>query len=184
MYSSVTVTVLAKIWSAIQLGYEHSLFKKIMSTIGKGFKYISKGSNFLRLFSSNRKMAGETLFYKIYCKFIDLIYKLVEAIRKLINKGKGGSVLDSSATVLFRDKIEIQNTFAVFSLFFGLTVFIFNAVRGKFLGKSFYVSIFVLLIGIFGLKYEGGYKMLLEESNSFKFLKSLFTTDKGGERWW
>lgn len=184
MYSSITVTVLAKIWSAIQLGYEHSFFKKIMDAISKGFEYISKGSKFLRLFSSNRKMAGETLFYKIYCKFIDLIYKIIEAIRKLINKVKDGSILDSSATVLFRDEIEIQNTFAVFSLFFGLTVFIFNAVRGKFLGKSFYVSIFVILIGIFGLKREGGYKMLLEESKSFKFLKSIFTMDKGGERWW
>ena len=49
MYSSVTITVLAKIWSAIQLGYEHSLFKKIMSTIGKGFKYISKGLSLIHI---------------------------------------------------------------------------------------------------------------------------------------
>lgn len=187
MYNSVTVTVLAKIWYFLVLGYEHSIFKKIMNSIGRGFKYVGRGSKVVELFTSNGKKVKETYFYHIYCKFIDGIYHILKWLNVKLKKWRDFSFIDKSAVSNFRDEDSIQHSFAIFLLFFGITIFIFNAIRGKFLGNSFRISILIILIALLGIKYDGGYLKLIQNSNTYKFFRSIFTVDKaheGGEKWW
>lgn len=184
MYNSVTVTVLAKIWSGIKRGYEYSIFKKIMNILGRGLKYVGKGSCFINFFTSNRKMVEESLFHAIYCKCMDGIHKILESLNKLIYKGRTGSLIDISTTSVFKDEDSIQSALSIFFLFFGLTVFILNAIRGKFFGNSFRISILIILLGLIGLKFDGGYMAIIRNSNTYKFVNSIFTIDEGGEKWW
>ena len=126
----------------------------------------------------------ESFFYNIYCKTMYGIQKILEVLNKLINKLRSGSFIDISTTSNFEDEETIQYALSIFFLFFGLTVFILNAVRGKFFGNSFKLSILIILIGIVGYKYDGGYMKIIRNSNSYKLVNSIFTIDKGGEKWW
>lgn len=184
MYNSVTISVLAKIWSVISRGYEYSILRVILNCLGRGLCYISRGSNIINLFTSNRRKMEESLFYNIYCKIMYGIQKILEVLNKLINKLRSGSFIDISTTSNFKDEESIQDALSIFLLFFGLTVFILNAVRGKFFGNSFKLSILIILIGIIGYKYDGGYIKIIRNSNSYKLVNSIFTIDKGGEKWW
>lgn len=184
MYNSITVTVLAKIWSVITTGYRYSILKKIMNGLGRGLKYIGRGSCFIGIFTSSRKIVQESIFYVVYCKCMNIIQKILEVLKRLISKWNSGSFIDTSTSSNFKNEDTIQNALSVFLLFFGLTVFIFNAVRGKFLGNSFRISILVIIIALIGFKYEGGYMRIIRNSNCFKLVNSIFTIDEGGEKWW
>ena len=76
MYNSIVVIALVKIWDALVEGYQYSILKKFNVFILKGLKNLSKGSNVVNLFTSNRSLVEESLLYGLYCKIVDRLSKI------------------------------------------------------------------------------------------------------------
>lgn len=187
MYNSITVTVLARIWEALKISYSYSFLKYILINIGKGFKFIGKDAAIVKLFSSDRKLVDESLFYSIYLKFMNCLRKGFLGLNSLVSKHRKGSFIDKAVGRLFKDDVETQNTTCVFMFFFGMSILIINIfVREKFFGKSNIVSAIIILFSILGMNFKNNYKMILNGSCVFRFVRGIFLPDpnEGGTKWW
>ena len=180
MYDSLTLTVLSNIYNGIKRGYEYSLFKKVLIKISKVFKYLSRGSWFVRFFTSDRKILEESLFYKLYCKFLDNVYKFIKYFNKAANRWKENSIIYIIISRLFKDKRKTQDTFHIFLMFFGLTLLFLNIFKGQILTKTNILSIFIVLISLLGIK--NGYEEGIKESLILKFIKGFVSIDEGGRK--
>ena len=59
-----------------------------------------------------------------------------------------------------------------------------NLIRGYYFGRSYIISIALILISLMGLRIKDDYNSLLEGSYTFKLVKSIFTIDEGVDQWW
>lgn len=184
MYNSVIVGFLVNIWHILEKGYEHSLLKKFNDKLIKGAKLLSIGSLTISLFTSSRSLIEESLLYKLYCFIIDIIVKVFRELRRRIKKVNHGSLIYTTIYNLFYDEIQLQSTFYIFFIAFGIGIIGNNLVRGYYSGRSYLISIALISISLIGLKVKEDYKSILEGSYIFKLVKSIFTIDEGVEQWW
>lgn len=182
MYNSITITVLAKIWHVLELGYKYSFLRKIIGGIGEIFKNLGKGSRVLNLFISEKKIAEESLFYSIYCRFIDSMYIVIKKLREVIEKRRKNSLLDRTIVKLFENNFQVVNTFLVFLLSFSFTIIIINIVKGIFFDNILIISIIIALLSLIGLSLNLDYKEIINNSGIYKFLKEIFSIDEGGNK--
>ena len=184
MYNSVVVRVLVKIWNIILKGYEYSLLSKFNKIIIKKIKDLSKGSSIISLFTSNRSIIGESLFYDLYCKAINIVTNIFKALRRGIKNLSHGSIIYDTVYNLFSDHIQLQTTFYIFFISFSLGIVGNNIIRGFYSGKSYIISILLIFISFIGLSIKDDYKDILEGSYVYNFVKSIFTIDEGVNQWW
>lgn len=184
MYNSVIVRCLVNIWHILVKGYKYSILKRFNSSLLKGIKFLSKGSLTISLFISNRSLIEESLLYRIYCWVVNIISDIFMIIRKGIKKISHGSLIYTTVYNLFYDEIQLQNTFYMFFMAFGIGIIGNNLVRGYYIGRSYLVSISLIIIALIGFNIKEEYKSILEESHTFKIVKSVFTIDEGVEQWW
>lgn len=184
MYNSVVVRFLVGIWHVLQRGYEYSLLKKFNGKLIKCGKFLSKGSLTISLFRSNRSLLAESLLYKVYCQVLDLVTKIFGGLRKGIKKTNHGSFIYTSIYNLFYDEVQLQSTFYIFFIAFGMGIIGNNLIRGYYFGRSYIISIALILISLMGLRIKDDYNSLLEGSYTFKLVKSIFTIDEGVDQWW
>lgn len=184
MYNSVVVNVLANIWRVLAEGYQYSLLKKFNHFVGSGIKKLSKGSNVVKLFTSNRSLIEESFLYQIYCKIVDVINKIFIALRRGINKNNPGSIIYNTVYNLFQGGVQVQRTFYVFFLSFGIGIIVNNVIRGFFAGKSYIVALALIFASIVGLKVKDDYEGILRGSHFCAFIRSVFTIDEGVNQWW
>ena len=116
MYNSVVLKVLVKIWNILVEEYQYSYLKKFNNFISKGFKNLSKGSNIVKLFISDRSLVKESLLYSLYCKIIDSLNRFFIFLRKRIRENSHESIIYNTIYNLFHDEIQLQTTFYIFLL--------------------------------------------------------------------
>lgn len=184
MYNSIVIQFLSRIWNALEKSYQYSLLKLFNDRLVKGIKYLSRGSLIISLFTSNRSLIEESFLYQVYCWIIDIIVKIIQGLRKGIKKTSHGSFIYTTIYNLFYDEIQLQSTFYIFFMAFGIGIIGNNLARGYYFGRSYLVSIALIGISLIGLKIKEDYKSILEESYSFKIVKSIFTIDEGVDQWW
>lgn len=184
MYYSVVVGLLVKAWKFLVNGYDNSLLKKICYPVMKGIKNLSKGSLIIRLFTSNRSLIEESLLYRLYTIIVDIANRIIDGLKKVVKKGSQGSLIYTSFYKLFEDEIQLQNTLYVFLMAFGIGIIANNLVRGYYQGRSYLVSIALIIISVIGLNIKEDYKKVLEGSFAFRIVRSIFTIDEGVDQWW
>jgi hypothetical protein len=184
MYNSVVVNILGDIWRVLAESYQYSFLKKINHFVGSGIRKTSKGSNVVRLFTSNRSLIEESFLYGIYCKAIDVINKIFIKLRRGINKNNPGSIIYNTVYSLFQSEVQVQRTFYVFFISFGIGIILNNVIRGFFAGKSYIVALALIFVSIVGLKAKEDYKEILRGSHFCAFMRSIFTIDEGVNQWW
>lgn len=180
--NSIAISILVKAWAELKKSYKYSLFRKVLNRIGEGFNHLSKGSLFISLFTSNSELIEKSLFYKIYCSFINLMFSTVENIRKIVNKAKSGSIINTTISKLFEDKKQIYISFYVFFLFLGLTTLLINFSKGLVFTREALIAIAIVLISLMGLSIKDIYEEVLRKSIIFKAIKSIFTIDEEGDK--
>lgn len=179
MHDSIVVSLLIKISCRLKEAYEYSMLKKNLIKIVEVFKYLGKGSYFLKVFVDESNAFEESMFYKIYCKTLDFVYEMVEKLRMIVNKQKEGSVIDEMVSKLFKDKKEVRNTFYLFFLFFGLTVLILNLFKGEILVRDIIISFSIIIMSLAGIFIKNNYEEAFDGSIVFKFIKNIFSVDEG-----
>ncbi len=184
MYNSVTLNVLSKIWRSIEENYEKSFFKKIVDFISKGFKCISKGSIIVNLFVSDNSFVIEGLIYELYCKFIDSLQSFIKGINKFVLKYKSESFFLNAFDNLFGGEENIINTLYISLLSFGITTLFINVLKGNLKTKLNIIFAAIVFLSIVGMKFGQDYKYILDNSFTVKFIKDIFDTEDGGEKWW
>lgn len=184
MYNSIVVQFLVNVWQVLEKGYKYSLLKMFNDKLIKGFKFLSKGSLTISLFTSSRSLLEESLLYRIYCWILDIITRSFRELRKGIKKVNHGSLIYTTVYNLFYDEVQLQGTFYIFFMAFGTGLIGNNLVRGYYSGRSYLISIALIFISLMGMKIKDDYKSILEESHIFKFVKSIFTIDEGVDQWW
>lgn len=182
MHNSISITILVKVYGGLKRGYEFSLLKKILIVIGNGFRYVGRGSWFVNFFTSDTSLAEESFFYKLYCKFIDFIYRIIENLRRIVKQMKKTSIIDNIILKLFKDRRETQDTFNTFFLFFSSTIIFINIIKGKILVKANIISIFIILLSLTGIGIKNKHENVIEGSLIFMFIKSVFSIDEGGKK--
>lgn len=177
--NSIVVSLLKKIPYKFKKAYQCSLIKKILAEIVESFKYLGKGSSFLKIFVVNNNIFEKSLFYKIYCKVLDFAYEMIEKLRTIVIKGKKGSVINEMVSKLFKDKKEAKNTFYLFFLFFGLTILTLNLFKGEILGRDIIISFFIIIMSLIGIFIKNNREGVFNGSLLFKFIKNIFLVDEG-----
>lgn len=180
--NSIAISILVKTWAGLKRSYRYSLFRKALNRIGEGFNYLSQGSLFISFFTSNSELIEKGLFYKIYCSFIDLMFSTVEKTRKIVNKAKRGSIINTTISKLFENKNQIYISFYVFFLFLGLTTLLINFSKGIVFTREALISIAIVLISLMSLDIKDIYEEVLRKSIIFKAIKSIFTIDEEGDK--
>ena len=184
MYNSIIVRFLVNAWSLTANSYNNSLLKKINDRLIRGIKHLSKGSLTISLFISDRSLIKESLLYKLYTIIINLANKVINGLREGIENTSHGSVIYTTIYNLFRDEVQLQNTFYIFIMAFGVGIIGNNLIRGYYHGRSYLISIVLITISLIGLNIKEDYKNILEGSHIFKLVKSIFTIDEGVDQWW
>lgn len=179
--NSIIISISIRIWTKLKIAYKYSLFKRVINKIGEVFKYLSKGSLFINFFTSNRELINKSIFYKIYCKFIDLMYSTIEKMRKVVNKGKEGSIIYRTFSKLFKNRKQIHISFHIFFLFFGFTILLINLGKKFVFTKEVLISLLVIFISLIGLSIRNIYEKVLQGSIILQGLKSTFTIDEEGD---
>lgn len=184
MYSSIVVKVLVKIWHILSVGYEYSIFHRIIKPIRNKLITFSKSSRVMKFFTSSRSLLEESLFYSIYTKFIDIINRFITSIRRYIQKNSSNSIIYTTVQNLFSTENDIINTFFVFFMAFGIGIIVNNIFRGYYSGRSYVISLVLIIVSSVGLIGRLDVKEVANGSITFRFIKSIFTIDEEVDRWW
>ncbi|MBU5438503.1 hypothetical protein KQI42_10810 [Tissierella sp. MSJ-40] len=184
MYNSVVVSIFVKLWRIMVLGYNHSIIKRVVDFISGGIKHLSKGSNVVSFFTSNKRITEESVFYKIYASIIKTVNNGFKKVNNYIKSIGDNSLIYRNVYKLFSKDVEAIRTSCVFIFSFGIGLLINNLVRGFYAGKSYIVAFFLIIVSIIGLTLKENYKEVLSNSWLFKFIESIFTIDEGGTNWW
>lgn len=184
MYNSIIVRSLTRIWNALAVGYKYSLLNRLVGYILKGIAFLSKGSCIVRLFTSNRSLLEESLFYVIYCNSIDLINRLIKSIKDWVGKYSSSSFVYNTIYKLFSTEKNMMQTFFVFFMTFGLGIIVNNVLRGYYSGRSYVISIILIIVSLVGLIEDVDIKGVFKGSYVFRLVESIFTIDEEVDRWW
>lgn len=179
--NSIAISILVKVWTDLKRSYKNSLFRKALNRVAEGFNHLSKGSLFISFFTSNIEVIEKSLFYKIYCSFINLMFSTVENIRKIVNKAKSGSIINTTISKLFENKKQVYISFYVFFLFLGLTILLINFGKGLVFTRETIILIAIVFISLTSLGIKDIYGEVLQESIIFKAIKSIFIIDEEGD---
>lgn len=184
MYSSIVVKVLVKIWHVLSVGYEYSFLHRIIKPIKESLINFGKGSKVMKVFTSNRRLLEESFLYSTYAKFIDIINRFLASIRRSIQKNGSNSIIYTTVNKLFRTKNDMLNTFFAFFLAFGIGIILNNIFRGYNSGRSYIVSLILIIFSSLGLTEGLDLEEILNGSIVIRFIKSIFTIDEEVDRWW
>lgn len=184
MYNSMIVSVFAKIWILIILGYKESILKKAVDQIHRGMMFLFNGSVVIGFFTSSRSLIQESLVFHLISKTTDLISLVFKYINSYIKKNKQSSIIYLNAKKLFYNDVERLRSFFVFLFFFGIGIILNNIIRGFYSGKSYIIAAVLTIGSLMGLALKDNYKEILDGSWTYKFVESIFTIDEGGGNWW
>lgn len=184
MYNSIIVRSLIKIWGLLAIGYKYSLLNRLVSYMVKNISTISKGSYVMRLFTSNRSLLEESLFYALYSNIIDFINRFIKSIRKWIEKNSPTSFTYNTAYKLFSSENNMMNTFFIFFMAFGIGIIINNLIRGFYYGRSYIISIILIVVSLVGLIEDLDIVNVFKGSYVFRLVESIFMIDEDVDRWW
>lgn len=186
MYNSFIVGGLVNLWNIFLNSYDKSLLKKIIDKPKNLFSSLYEYSNTKSILTSKDSLILKSVFYKIFSNIVGFVDKLFGRIHKFFIDKSDGSLVYKSISSLFKTEGELIKTIYLFilSLLVGMIlngVFIFDVDSRKIYTMS---VITLILIGISGFKIWNNYKEILDSSLIWRFIRSLFKIDEGGERWW
>lgn len=184
MYNSIVIRSLMRIWQVLAIGYNHSLLNRFVSYIRKNMSIIFQGSYIMRLFTSNRSILEESLFYVLYSKVIDFINRFIALIRKWVGENSSTSLIYNTTYKLFSTENNMINTFFVFFMAFGIGIIANNIIRGYYSGRSYFISVALIIISLVGLASDLDIKNVFKGSYAFRLIESIFTIDEEVDRWW
>lgn len=184
MYNSIIVGFLVKIWDLFVLGYEDSLVKKIVDGIKAFISFLFKGSIVKGIFTGDKRIILESKFYKVYSWILEKIDMVLNRLNKYIKKIGNNSIVYNNMFNLFKNEIEIIRTISIFFLFFGIGVIINNIRIGAFAGRSYIISIILILGSLIIINIGNNLNDILNSSCCYNFIKDLFSIDEGGDQWW
>ncbi|MBZ2176034.1 hypothetical protein K8M07_12370 [Schnuerera sp. xch1] len=184
MYNSIVVRELVRIWNVFIGGYNNSILKKFLGIFKRGLRLLSKGSYTIALFTSDRNLLEESTFYTLYRKIVDLINKIIKTMRKRIENLSSQSFIYNGIHDLFDTEIQFKNTFCIFFLAFGMSIIVNNIVRGFYSGRSYLISILLIVFSLIGLIIGENYGKVLKGSYVFNFVKDIFDIDEEVDQWW
>lgn len=184
MYNSITVRILMKMWNALAIGYKHSLLNRFVSYMIRNISTLSRGSYIARLFISNRSLLEESLFYIIYSNSVDFINRFIKSIRDWVGKYNSKSIAYNTFYKLFATEKNMMQTFCVFFIAFGTGIIINNVLRGYYSGRSYFISIILIIVSLIGLVEDIDIRGIFKESYAFRFVESIFTIDEEVDKWW
>lgn len=184
MYNSVFVNTMFRIGTFIKGGYNTSLLKRVIHALNKNICYLSRGSRFKSLFASGDSLIEKSYIYNIYAKFMNILNKLLENIRVFIIKNAEYSIIYQVVKDSFDTKLAVLRTASIFTFTFGIGIAINNVLRGYYSGRSYYVSLILVIFSLVSLWLKENYKEILKNSLGYKFVYSIFEIDRGGDNWW
>lgn len=179
MYNSLIVTLIIKIWKFIVFEYNRSALSRILNFFKRSISYLSKGSRIKSIFTSRDSLIEKSIIYHLYSRLMKLLNELIEKIRMYIRKIGDYSLVYKNLQSLFCTKIEVLRTFFIFTLSFGLGLAVNNIIRGYYSGKSYLVSIVIVIGSIIGISLKENYKEILKSSLVYKFIYSIFSIEEG-----
>lgn len=185
MYNSLTIGLFVKIGNAFTLAYKESIFKSIVDAFKKGVLYLINGSILIGIFTKDLHFIETSLFYRLFSKIADLGTSILKSLNKLFKKLGSESILYKSASKLFGTSIDLIRSLAVFILFFAIGVILNNLIRGAFSGRSYIVSLGLILVAVTVIALGEGLEKLLNNSFVYRWIMDLFIIDdEGGGQWW
>ncbi len=184
MYNSFVVRSLIRLWNILSLGYEYSLLKRLIGPIKEGLILLGRNSIFIRFFTSDRSLIEESIFYRLFCKLVDFINKTIKGIRSFVDRKNSTSLICNIYNGIFKDINTLAKAFFIFLLAFGLSIILNNIFRGYYFGRSYLVSIALIIISLLGLVNRVDIRDILAGSYVFKFIESIFSIDEEVDRWW
>jgi len=184
MYNSIIVRSLMSIWNALAIGYKHSLLNRLVVFLLGNISNLRKGSYVIRFFTSNRSLWEESLFYAIFCSLIDLINRLINSIRNWVERYNSGSFVYNTVSRLFGTERNMIQTFSLFFMAFGLGIVVNNILRGYYSGRSYIISLILIILSVIGLTQDIDVRDILKGSYAFRLIESIFTIDEEVDKWW
>lgn len=185
MYNSIIVGFLVKTWNVFVSGYEYSLVKKVADGIKNFIYFLFKGSIVKGIFTEDKGLISKSRLYMIYSWILKKLDIALKKINNYLGNIGANSGVYNGIYKLFRNEIEIINTISVFFLFFGIGIIINNLRIGAFAGKSYIISIILILGSFIATALGENINRILENSYCYNFVKDLFVIDdEGGEQWW
>lgn len=184
MYNSLIVGFLVKLWTLFSMAYKESLLSKIVGSFNKVIVYLFKGSIIKNIFVSDKSFIEDSIFYNLYCRLVNNINILFKKIYRYFKSIGKDSFVYRNTKSLFINDIEAIRTLLIFVFFFGVGLIGNNLVRGLFSGRSYLISMILIIGSLLGLVLKNNYKEIFNNSLSFNFIKDVFTIDEGGDKWW
>lgn len=184
MYNSLIVRTFVGAYDAFTLAYEESILKIIVDAFKKCILYLTEGSVFISIFNKDLNLIEESIFYRLFSRVLDLISKTFKKLNSLLKKIGEESVIYNNFNKLFGGNAALVRSLAVFVLFFAIGIVFNNLIRGFFSGRSYIVSLFLIIGTMIVIALGEDLEELLNNSFVYRFIKDLFIIDQGGDQWW
>lgn len=182
MFNSITVNILAKIWSKFDYYYKLSYLNRIFSKIKKILSKLSLGSRFINLLTNDRSFIKDSLFYKLYGKIIVLINKFLKSIRDIFNKYKDGSLIYILIYNSNKSKYETIKSVFISIFVFSVATIVVNIINKNILNN---INILLIILMTISLLYINiNLQKISMNSFTVKIIKDFFKVDNGDDKWW
>ena len=185
MYNSLTLRIFFRVYNTFALAYEKSFLKSMVDAFSKWILYLANGSILIGIFTKNLILIDRSLFYGLYSKIVDFGTNILKRLNNLFKKLGSESILYKNTSKLFGTSIDLIRSLAVFLLFFAIGVIVNNLIQGAFSGRSYIISLGIIVVTVMAIALGEGLEQLLNNSFVYRFIMDLFIIDdEGGDQWW
>lgn len=184
MYNSFIVRIFVGAGNAFSLAYNGSILRRIVGIINSSISYLAKDSIAVGIFTKNFSLIEDSYFYGLFSKILKFFSKTFVRLNNLFNRIGEESIACSSIRKLFSTELALIRTLSTFVFFFAVGIILINLDSGLYWGRTYIVSIILILGSLTVFNRGENFKISLENSSVYGFIKNLFIIDEGGDQWW
>ena len=184
MYNSFIVRIFVGAGNAFSLAYNGSILRRIVDIIKRSISYLTNGSIAVDIVTRSFRFIENSIFYRLFSKVLNFFSKIFGRLNNLFNRIGEESITCNVTKKLFGTDIALIRTLSAFIFYFAVGIILINLDKGSFSGRSYIVSIILILGAILVINMGENLKASLEDSSVYGFLKNLFIIDEGGDQWW
>lgn len=184
MYNSFILRLFAGAYDSFALAYRKSILKSMVDNIKRCFLYLTHGSMFISIFTEDSKVIESGIFYNVFSKIIGFGNQILESLNKIFKRNSRESITFNIISKLFSSNTSLIRSISVFTLFFGVGIIFNNVKNGAFSGRSYIISLAIIIVNIISLSVGEDIENLCNNSFVYRFIKDLFIIDEGGDQWW
>lgn len=182
MFNSITVNILAKIWSKFDYYYKLSFLNRIFTKIIRIFSSLSKESRFINLFTDDRSFIKDSFLYNMYGKILYLINKVFKFFRDIFNKYKDGSLIYILIYNSNKSKYETIKSVFISIFVFSVATIIVNIINKNIINNINMLLLILMTISLLFININ--LQKISMNSFTVKIIKDFFKVDNGDDKWW